>query len=268
MAMVMGVPIRAPQPVRVAAALVNVVAFAVLVQAGLTVYRTAVELDGYFADDEFLAVFGEEFRDMLWYQTVTQVVLLVVLTGGLFVLARFLLRRYQAARVVTWVVAGAGIVACGLMSTSYWLFSPGSLLGGTDFGGFTYDGLDDFGLDEFDTSEAVAADPVPGWLGPAELVLSLVVLLLLVAIAALLAVPVANRYFWHPPRWLAWPPGYAPPPPPPVMYAPPPAAPPVYYPPQAPVPPAPTTVDAPPPAPEPPAPESPAEPEPRPERRD
>jgi hypothetical protein len=152
-------------------------------------------------------------------------VVFVLIAVALVVLGRFVGKGKQPARIITWVLAGLGVlclgcgVAAGAISSSL-----GSSLGSTP------------------DSEALTqamADVVPEWQNTVGTVLQILSLIILVVVIVLLALPAANDFFrkeqevWVPPT--AWPgdpsggvppyqppgpgtppPPYNPPPPPPV----------------------------------------------------
>jgi hypothetical protein len=124
----------------------------------------------------------------------------LILIAGYAVLAAFVFRGNQVARVLTWVFGGIGIIV------EFVAFRPG------DFS-HTAAYLD------------AAGDTIPGWIRPTSAATTAVTLFALCLAVGLLASPPAHEYFRKPPQLWIPPAGYYPPYPYPPGAAYPPAAP-------------------------------------------
>lgn len=127
-------------------------------------------------------------------------VALLVFGAGFVTLGILNAKGKNPARIVTWVVAGAGICCFGANLTG-----PGSFGNFGGVGGTPTDG----GPDPAEVQQRVL-DALPSWYGPYNLVVHLIALLAAIAVIVLLALPASNRYFRKPqaPQWQ--PPGYPP----------------------------------------------------------
>jgi hypothetical protein len=133
--------------------------------------------------------------------TIVAVSISVLICVGFAVLAVFVGRGKQAARIVTWVLAGL-FALCAACSVGGQALS-GSLSG---LGGNT-------NSSQGPTAEQISKaleGALPAWLNAVTIVLSLGVCLALIAVIVLLALPASNEYFrpaqaeFIPP--VAWPP--------------------------------------------------------------
>jgi hypothetical protein len=169
--------------------------------------------------------FTEENQAVFAIGGIISVVFAAVFAIGLGVLAIFLRRGSQPARIVTWVLGGllAFCQVCGLAGTA---ISP-SLSSNTQDGASS--DLEEFGK--------LVQEHTPAWLTAASLALSAIALLALIAAIILLSLPASNDFFrkeqevWVPPTDFTGGGGYPPPPPPaipqnPMSPPPPPPAPP------------------------------------------
>jgi hypothetical protein len=126
---------------------------------------------------------------------------------GLAVLGALIGRGSNAARIVTWVVGGLGVLCqgCGLASNA--LQSSLTSLSSQS------------NPDSAEFQQRIR-DAMPAWQTSVALVISLVVLLALLAVVILLALPASNDFFrrqeevWVPPGWSADAPPLPPPAPP------------------------------------------------------
>jgi len=115
--------------------------------------------------------------------TVVVAVINILFAAGLVVLAIFNNRGKRAARITTWVVGGI-FVCCNGFSLI------GSALGnlaGMETGG-------NAGPSPKEVEERLSEE-LPGWFGPASMLLTAVVVLALLGAVILLALPPANEYF-------------------------------------------------------------------------
>jgi hypothetical protein len=135
--------------------------------------------------DAAASVFG-----LVFYGTGFISILFAVL---FFVLALFVGRGKQWARITTWVVGGLNL-CCGL---------AGLGLGGSSFASGMGGGTDT-SIDSDRVNQGIA-DLVPSWLESVSLVLSIVSLIALIVVIILLALPPSHPYFrkaepvWTPP---------------------------------------------------------------------
>ncbi len=112
--------------------------------------------------------------------------LYLIVAIGLAVLARFDLRGSYAARIVTWVVGGLGVLCCG--------GSAG--LGGvaSSMGTRNANGVDTTAL------KAQIKAIYPAWYQPTTVTLTVLLVLALIVALILLALPAANAYFRRAPN--------------------------------------------------------------------
>jgi hypothetical protein len=135
-------------------------------------------------------------------------VVYLVIAVALVVLGILVSKGKQPARVITWVLAGLGVLCLGCGLAASGLNSSFSGLGGG-------------GADQQELLDAIAG-ATPGWVTATGLVLQIISLLIMVTVIILLALPAANDYFrkeqqvWVPPTapWPADPNNFPPPPPP------------------------------------------------------
>ncbi len=210
-------PVRPPAPVRTASILMYLTAAVTLVYAGLLVVRSVAEYEASVGAGVFDGL-DDTYQHLVWYQALIDTFFQVVIAAAFMLLAVLITRRHNAARVVTWILAGYGILSYALFTTTLTIFTPyRDPYLAAEFAAPPPEGSGDDPSEWFDPAAAV-----PDWLPPAELVTMVILLALHIALVALLAVPAANRYFWQPPRWLPWQPAN----PYPFLYAPVPVSPP------------------------------------------
>lgn len=126
----------------------------------------------------------------------------VIFAAALFVLGALVGRGSNAARIVTWVIAGLGVLCqgCGLASNAL-QSSLQSLAAQSN-------------PDSADIQQRIR-DATPAWQIGVATTISVVVLIALLAVVILLALPASNDFFrkqeevWVPPGWT----GQVPPPP-------------------------------------------------------
>jgi hypothetical protein len=153
----------------------------------------------------------------------------VIFAIGTAVLALFVGRGKNPARIVTWVLAGIGVLCygCSIASTAASEAMMGSV-----------------GTQDAELQQRIE-DAVPGWVNAATAAMSIVLMLALLAVIILLALPASNDFFrkqeevWVPPTF----PQAGDQPPAPGTYPPPPGT---YPPPPGTYPPAPGTYPPPP----------------------
>jgi len=159
-------------------------------------------------------VVREEFADRPEAQTVATATTVGIVVGvsisallaiGVVVLGLLVGRGKNPARIVTWVIAGIGVLCygCSLAGTAV----QGSLAGlGSD-------------PQSADIQQRIT-DAIPAWQSTITAVASIIVLIALLAVIVLLALPASNDYFrkeqevWTPPTWPGDPAGGYPAPPP------------------------------------------------------
>lgn len=125
----------------------------------------------------------------------------VLFAAGLFVLAALNARGSNAARIITWVVAGIQVCCAGLSLV-------GTLVGNsmTGFGGG--------GQTDPAEIQRLMDELLPSWVEPVMVTLSVLQLLSMIAVAVLLALPASNAFFRRPPpAWEPPVPSYPPYPP-------------------------------------------------------
>lgn len=196
-------PARRPTSVTVACWLLYLVAALQLVGAALSLaYADAIQralLDVY--RDTAATGVSSVYRVF----AIVGAVVVLLLALALVVLAVLDGRGSNAARIVTWVLAGLGICCTGYAGVS------NALRGSA---GFTQNGNGNGPS----TTEVVNAirGAVPDWYFPVNTVLNVIGLVALIAIIILLALPASNAFFRRPtgPAWQPpLPPGQAYPPP-------------------------------------------------------
>jgi hypothetical protein len=111
-------------------------------------------------------------------------IIYLILAVGIAVLATFNLRGSNVTRIITWVVAGLGVLcySCGLVGTGV----SGSL---TNFSGGSVNGVDTAEL----ARRVKAAQP--SWLQPTTIVIDVIGLLAVILVIILLALPSSSAYF-------------------------------------------------------------------------
>jgi len=123
---------------------------------------------------------------------VASLALYLALAVGFVVVGILIGKGKQAARIVTWVLAGLTLLCngCGLIATAFQDQLLSQVSGGQDV------------ADEINAT-------LPGWVNPVSLVVDIVAILGLVAVIILLTMPAANEFFrreqevWIPPTWPA-----------------------------------------------------------------
>lgn len=112
---------------------------------------------------------------------------------GLVILALLDLRGRQPARVVTWVLAGLGVLCCGCGTIGNAFQGAFGRMGNTGNGAAARE------------AQQKMLDAQPGWYRPVSLTVSIIGVLCLIVVIILLAVPASNAYFkpaqagWQPP---------------------------------------------------------------------
>lgn len=192
-----GSPAR-PGTVTIATFLLYLLALLSIVSAALNIYTASLQdkakllaifLDGGYPQDQAEA--SATLAPVTYYAGAAVSVLLAILY---VVLAVFVGKGKQWARITTWVVSGLGI-CCGLLGLAAMGFE-GALTGMTDTGG----------IDVEKVLEGQAA-LLPGWLTPATNAVSIASLLLSIAVVVLLLLPPSHPFFRKPePEWT--PPAY------------------------------------------------------------
>jgi hypothetical protein len=137
--------------------------------------------------------------------TALQVGLGVVFGAGLIVLAAFIARGANVARIIAWVVTGLGVCCAGYNTIGVLVSNAmGSSMG-------TVAGID---MDELNRLQD---ELMPSWYEPALLTLGAIQILTLIVVVVLLLLPPANAYFrrQQPPPWEPPVPSYPPVNPPP-----------------------------------------------------
>jgi hypothetical protein len=114
---------------------------------------------------------------------------------GAFVLAPLVLKGKQAARIITWVVAGL-LLCC-----------QGGSLAGSGLSGSSFGQSNTNGVDTQELSRRLV-DDLPDWVRPVELSTSAVMLIVGIVVAILLALPASHPFFrkqpiqeWTPPAY-------------------------------------------------------------------
>jgi hypothetical protein len=130
----------------------------------------------------------------------------LILIAGYAVLAAFVLRGNQVARILTWVFGGIGVIV------EFIALRPNDFTKTASY------------LD-------AAGDTIPGWIRPTSAATTTVTLVALILAVGLLATPPAHDYFRKPPQLWIPPAGYYPPHPYPYQPYPPAAGYPSYPPP-------------------------------------
>jgi hypothetical protein len=121
----------------------------------------------------------------------------VLVAVAYLVLAMFVGKGKQWARITTWVVVGLFGICCGLAGVA-------ALGAGNSFGNMGAPS----GIDQEKITEETAA-LLPDWIAPTTTVLSIITLVISIAIVVLLLLPPSNPYFrkqeptWTPPAYPA-----------------------------------------------------------------
>ncbi len=236
-------PVHIVEPPRARPAVVSAAVWLLYLVAALEVVSVAVQLSqaGTVADVYEDAYRGTESEGLMGTSMVVGTVLVAVVFGllaiGFVVLGLLNGRGKNAARIVTWVLAGVGL-CCGLLG------SAGNALTSS----FNTGGGNGDQPDPAEVQRRLEA-ALPSWYQPLTISLGVPVLLALAAVIVLLALPPANEFFrkpapvWQPPYPTAGggyvqPGAYYPapgtPPPPPGAVPPPGTQPPGTQPPQSP----------------------------------
>lgn len=111
-------------------------------------------------------------------------VVYILLAAGLVVLGALDLRGKNPARIVTWVLAGIGVLCFCFASVGN--LASGAILNSTPTSAN--------GTSAADIQKSLN-DALPGWLHPAQTALAIVNLLALILVIILLALPASNRFF-------------------------------------------------------------------------
>jgi hypothetical protein len=194
-----GSPAARPGTVSLATLLLYLMALLSLVSAALAIYQSTLITEdklvtiykdgGYPADQAEAAA---ALTPVLSYVGAGFALLVAVLY---IVLAVFVGKGKQWARITTWVVVGIFGICCGLAGVA-------AMGAGNSFG--------NMGAPSDIDTEKIAADTaalLPAWLSPTTTVLSIVSLCASIAIVVLLLLPPSNPYFrkqepvWTPPSY-------------------------------------------------------------------
>ncbi len=107
----------------------------------------------------------------------------LLIAAGYVLLAMFNLRGSNASRIVTWVLAGIGVLCfgCGLAQQST--------------GGFNSMGTGNVNGVDVKAAAQQVADALPSWAAPLLTTIAIVNLIAVIAVIVLLALPAANEFF-------------------------------------------------------------------------
>lgn len=193
-----GSPAR-PGTVSFASFLLYLMALLSLVSAGLAIYQSTLiteeKLVTIFKDGGYPADQAEAAAAITPFATYFAAGIAVLLVIAYLVLAVFVGKGKQWARITSWVVVGLFGVCCGLAGVA-------SLGASGSFGNMGAPS----GIDQ----EKITADTaalLPEWLTPVTTTLSIVSLVASIAIVVLLLLPPSNPYFrkqepvWTPPAY-------------------------------------------------------------------
>jgi hypothetical protein len=211
-----------PAPVRIAVLLLWAVVILNVVSVGLGFVPTP-ELDR--AMDDFNRANPELATDdsLTTISAVIGAVVLGIVTIALAILAVFVGRGSQPARITTWVLSGILVLCqgCGLIATAAAPALVNSMAGSGN--------ADSEVLAE---QTRIITENTPAWLTAATTVIGVLSVIALIAVIILLAVPAANEFFrkqdeiWVPPTTPGTPGGFPQYPPPAMPPGPPPSQPP------------------------------------------
>jgi len=132
---------------------------------------------------------------------IVNLIIAVLFVAGFITLGVLDSKGKNAARIITWVLAGIGVCCFGVGAAGSAANSLLSGIGGTSGGQ---------GPDPAELQRAIS-DALPGWFYPAATTVSVLSLLASIAVIVLLALPKSNEFFrkpqqtWEPPV-----PGYPP----------------------------------------------------------
>ncbi len=118
--------------------------------------------------------------------TIGAAVLFVIIAIGAIILGTFVLRGSRAARIITWVAAGLGVILQGCQGVSAGL--SGS------FSGFNTSSSSSSCVDSKTLNDQIKAAQ-PSWLRPTSTTLAIIMLLALIVVIILLALPASNAFF-------------------------------------------------------------------------
>ncbi|MDG6101324.1 hypothetical protein Daura_51085 [Dactylosporangium aurantiacum] len=194
---------------------VNLAVYLLYAAAGIELINIILSLAyaGALADGAKKAVAGTSQENAGLGQgatgTITVVigVLIIVLLG---LLAVYVGKGKQVARILTWVLGG--IAACCTLGAFGFSLAGESL--------WEQARKDDPALPTWDRYNELLYSEVPGWYQPVTTLLSVLLILAILAAMVLLALPASHPYFrkveqqWEPPVPGTGDPGYPPPPPP------------------------------------------------------
>lgn len=201
-----------PGAVTAASALLYLAALSQLASIGLSVMTLGPVrqiLDEEFADTPDADAVGTAMTVGI----IVAIAVSVLFVVGTAVLGLLVGKGKNPARIVTWVLAGIGVLCygCNLAGTAV----SGALTGSIN------------GDPESADIQRRIEDAIPAWQNAASTGLSILMLVALLAVIILLALPASNDFFrkeqevWTPPTWPAEGGGYPPVPPPPAPPAPP-----------------------------------------------
>ena len=112
-------------------------------------------------------------------------VVYLLLAAGLVVLGVLDLRGKNPARIVTWVLAGIGVLC-------FCFAAVGSAVSGSIMNGLPNNSTN--GVNPADLAKQIQ-DAEPSWLVPTQTTIAVVNLIALIVVIILLALPASNRYF-------------------------------------------------------------------------
>jgi hypothetical protein len=195
-----GSPAR-PGTVSFATLLLYLMALLSLISAGLAIYQATLttedKLVTIFKDGGYPADQAEAAAAITPVFTYVGAAIAVLVAVAYLVLAMFVGKGKQWARITTWVVVGLFGICCGLAGVA-------ALGAGNSFGNMGAPS----GIDQEKITEETAA-LLPDWIAPTTTVLSIITLVISIAIVVLLLLPPSNPYFrkqeptWTPPAYPA-----------------------------------------------------------------
>jgi hypothetical protein len=125
---------------------------------------------------------ADQISGFLTVIAVVTMVVYLLLAAGFVTLGLLDLRGKNPARIVTWVLAGIGVLCFGCSAL------------GSASGGLTGLGTPPNGVDTAEVTKQIQ-EAIPQWVRPVQTVLVVINLLALIAIIVLLALPASNEYF-------------------------------------------------------------------------
>jgi hypothetical protein len=180
-------PVAAP---RQRPGVVTAAAYLMILVAVLLVVETVVSLStlSTVVDATKKAYAGvpnmDQFTGLAQGAGIATAIVYVLVAAGYVVLALLNLRGANPARIVTWVLAGLGVLCfgCGLAGTA----AQGSFSG---MGNGNVNGVD------VKAAAQQVQDALPSWVQPLQATITVVNLLAVITVIILLALPAANAFF-------------------------------------------------------------------------